>query len=68
VDGGYRGPALADWVMRQGPWCLEVVMRSPEEKGFKLLPQRWVVERTFGITNLKPVVPRHGFIWLLSAS
>ena len=48
VDGGYRGTALADWVMRQGPWLLEVVMRSPEVKGFKLLPQRWVVERTFG--------------------
>lgn len=48
VDGGYRGPALADWVMQQGTWFLEVVMRSPEVKGFKLLPQRWVVERTFG--------------------
>jgi putative transposase len=27
---------------------LQVVKRSDKEKGFKVLPKRWVVERTFG--------------------
>jgi putative transposase len=28
-------------------WTLEVVKRSDDEKSFKVLPKRWVVERTF---------------------
>ncbi len=27
---------------------LEIVKRSDDPKGFKVLPKRWVVERTFG--------------------
>jgi len=27
---------------------MEIVKRSDDVKGFKLLPHRWVVERTFG--------------------
>ncbi|HYX35271.1 MAG TPA: transposase, partial [Oligoflexus sp.] len=27
---------------------LEIVKRSDDEKGFKVLPMRWIVERTFG--------------------
>ena len=27
---------------------LEIVRRSDREPGFKVLPRRWVVERTFG--------------------
>jgi len=33
------------------PWrevTLEWVLRLEGEKGFKLLPKRWIVERTFG--------------------
>ena len=33
---------------RQPPWRIEIVKRPPGEKGFVLLPRRWVVERTFG--------------------
>ncbi len=30
-----------------GDWTLEIVKRSDTAKGFKVLPRRWVVERTF---------------------
>lgn len=42
---GYRGYDLNQKCERQGIE-LEVVKRK--EEGFKLLPKRWVVERTFG--------------------
>ena len=29
-----------------GRWTIEIVKRSDATKGFKLLPRRWVVERT----------------------
>jgi len=29
------------------PWRLEIVNRPPDQKGWVLLPRRWVVERTF---------------------
>ena len=49
VDGGYAGPAFADWVKTIRPKLeVEVVKRSDDVKGFKILPRRWVVERTFG--------------------
>jgi putative transposase len=49
VDGGYTGEAFAQWVKRLRPkLAVEVVKRSDDTKGFKILPRRWVVERTFG--------------------
>jgi putative transposase len=51
ADGGYDGQ-LVDWVRRlRGsfrPTALEIVKRSDDVRGFKVLPRRWVVERTFG--------------------
>lgn len=47
VDGGYRGDNLMDWVKEIWGWCWQVVLRSDNQKGFKVLPRRWVVERTF---------------------
>ena len=50
ADGGYAG-ALVAWVKTLRPWGklrLEIVSRPPQAKGFRLLPRRWVVERTFG--------------------
>jgi len=46
VDGGYQAA-----VWRQGAQHgidVEVVTRARAEKGFRVLPRRWVVERTFG--------------------
>jgi putative transposase len=49
VDGGYNGEAFAQWVKGLRPKLdVDVVKRSDTAKGFKVLPHRWVVERTFG--------------------
>jgi putative transposase len=47
VDGGYRGDELKHFVKRLWGWCWQVVLRTDDKKGFKVLPRRWVVERTF---------------------
>ena len=46
VDGSYRGQLL-DWVAAHCRFRLQLVLRPPEQKGFAVLPRRWVVERTF---------------------
>ena len=46
VDGMYRGQLL-EWVAEHLWFRLEPVMRPEGQKGFLLLPRRWVVERTF---------------------
>jgi transposase len=47
ADGGYAGDKLRDTMATLGQWTLEIIKRSDTAKGFKLLPRRWVVERTF---------------------
>ncbi len=47
VDGGYRGDDLLKYVKKLWNWTWQVVLRNDEQKGFVLLPRRWVVERTF---------------------
>ena len=47
VDGGYRGADLADYVAKLWQWTWQVVLRNDDQRGFRLLPRRWVVERTF---------------------
>jgi putative transposase len=47
ADGGYAGK-LIEWVKEFGSWALEIVKRCDDVAGFKVLPRRWVVERTFG--------------------
>ena len=47
ADGGYRGN-LADWLLDKYGWELEVVLRPDEcPSKFKVLPKRWIVERSF---------------------
>jgi len=46
IDGGYFG-TLFGWAFARFRLVLEVVKRPAEQKGFSLLPRRWVVERTF---------------------
>jgi transposase len=45
ADGGYRGE-LVGWVLEHLLVPLEIVLKLEEQKGFQVLPQRWVVERT----------------------
>lgn len=47
VDGGYRGEAFALNVQASIGATVEVVKRN-ELHTFKVLPKRWVVERSFG--------------------
>ena len=50
ADGGYLGE-LIPWVKALRPFGklhLEIVRRCDDVKGFKVLPKRWIVERTFG--------------------
>ena len=54
VDGGYSGAPLRDWVRalkKTHKIDLEVAGRIGP--GFKVVPKRWVVERTFGWLNLR---------------
>jgi len=49
VDGGYGGAEFAQWVKGLRPKLkVAVVKRVAGICGFKVLPRRWVVERTFG--------------------
>jgi putative transposase len=50
ADGAYGGK-LIEWVKTVCGWVLEIVKRTDDVKGFKVLPRRWVVERTFGWLN-----------------
>lgn len=46
ADGGYAGQ-LIEWAKTLGRWTLQIVKRTDDVKGFKVLPKRWIVERTF---------------------
>jgi putative transposase len=46
ADGGYAGQ-LIEWARHLGRWTLEIVKRCDDASGFKVLPKRWIVERTF---------------------
>lgn len=51
ADGGYRGEELINWVKKFWNWTWTVVLRTDNQNGFKLIPRRWVVERTFSWFN-----------------
>lgn len=50
ADGGYRGK-LIEWVTQFAHLTLEIVKRSDNVSQFKIVPKRWVSERTFGWFN-----------------
>jgi len=50
VDGAYRGQLVA-WVAEHIWFVLRPVLRFEDQKGFVVIPRRWVVERTFGWLN-----------------
>jgi putative transposase len=45
ADGGYRG-RFVEQAYSSFKRKIEIVEKEPEQKGFKVLPRRWVVERT----------------------
>jgi putative transposase len=45
ADGGYRGELLK-WVKDELQAEMEIVLKLGEQKGFQVLPKRWVIERT----------------------
>jgi putative transposase len=47
ADGAYGVPWLKACCKKEGRWKLEIVERNRQTKSFKVLPRRWVVERTF---------------------
>jgi putative transposase len=50
ADGGYRG-RLVRWTAVTCGWVLQIVKRNDAQRGFVVLPKRWIVERTFGWLN-----------------
>ena len=51
ADAKYGVGWLLQWIKTQRPYGtlhLEVVAKAPGQKGFSVLPKRWIVERTFG--------------------
>ena len=56
ADGAYDRTRLMDAATYRD-FVLEIVRRTDKESGFKVLPRRWVVERTFGwMTRWKRLV------------
>lgn len=45
ADGGYRGE-LVEWVNENLHAVLSIVLKEEGQKGFQVLPKRWVIERT----------------------
>lgn len=61
ADGGYAGK-LVQWVENFTGWKMEIVKRSDTAKGFELLHQRWIIERTFGwLMRYRRLVRDHEF-------
>lgn len=50
ADGGYAGK-LIDTVKEVYGWTLTIVKRPDDYSGFRVLPKRWIVERTFSWFN-----------------
>jgi putative transposase len=47
ADGGYRGE-FVDWVAKKfKKIVVDITLRSDDQKGFEVIPWRWVVERSF---------------------
>jgi putative transposase len=47
ADSAYGRNGLPAWVKETFGWILQTVLRPVSEKGFVVLPKRWIVERTF---------------------
>ena len=45
VDGGYTGTPI-EWALSMLGWNMQVIKRC-QQRVFRVLPKRWVVQRTF---------------------
>jgi putative transposase len=50
ADQSYGG-MLVEWVQQCFAFVLEIVRRPKQQRGFQVLPKRWIVERTLGWFN-----------------
>jgi len=57
ADGGYSG-TLADKVKQRFKIIVEIIKRN-EAKSFKILPKRWIVERTFSWIDTNRRTAKH---------
>jgi putative transposase len=46
VDSGYKG-CFVDWATHYTSLSITVIEKPADQKGFAVIPKRWVVERTF---------------------
>jgi putative transposase len=46
ADQGYKDHFVA-WAKAATEWIVEIVAKPPAQRGFAVLPRRWVVDRTF---------------------
>ena len=61
-DGGYRGQ-LVHWVKAEHGRTLQIVEKPQGHKGFKVLPRRWVVERSFAwLGRYRPLTKDYDFL------
>ena len=52
ADGGYQGPKFATALAKVLPHLdVQIVKRSDTAIGFKIVPKRWIVERTIAWLN-----------------
>jgi len=52
ADAAYRGPQFRRALAKLRPHLIiEIVTRSDHQKGFVVLPKRWIVERTLAWLN-----------------
>ena len=47
TDSTFGGKDFITWIQKTFGWTLDVVKKKEGQKGFEVLPRRWVVERTF---------------------
>lgn len=73
ADGGYKGQ-LVEWTKKECGLTLEIVEKPSEQKGFHVLPRRWVVERTFAwmgrnrrLAKDYDLLPETGEAWMYLA-
>jgi len=50
ADQSYAG-MLVEWVHQFFAFVLDIVRRPKQQRGFHILPKRWIVERSFGWYN-----------------